>query len=547
MGRLCLNCKSPQHLSHQCPHPNTGNDIRLCYGCGQKGHILKNCPAKGNKSAMHQPKTEIGNQMGLRMSGNTLNRKSLRGKTKHKEAKCFRCGMTGHKQNDCKWTGQHMSGNGRANGKVVDATQIMSSSTFYYKRAEQGDKRLYGDTRIQYPDFVHPKDGQRDRAPSGFLSSVTSDQNENDMTGSFDSSANYAYGVYNGNSVWNNTKVVDNSGYHHQVQGRSNIDSWNRRPKGNVSISSCVSSESGENQVKCYNCDEFGHLSRDCTKPRACFLCGESTHVARQCKYAQIARLPDMSLKHNEEKDTACEGNGMINTIGDNKLRGNQVSSNAKASCLNCNQSGHRLKNCPYVRRCFLCSNVGHVARECPKVLAMKSSDLATRHVAYPDPNSSDSNPFPGERSERSNSGQYLILSQYDKNGMVSDFSSPYELGSSVESLYSLSQSSHSGRNSSTNSRALPQYVQSNEHLASSYHESSASVRSGSTSSVSSQLNILHRGGHGNQEAFLFQLESPVSEALEYSPDEGDEVTSCYDTNHMCNVVSQLVANLDLQ
>lgn len=475
MGRLCLNCKSPQHLSHECPYPNTGNDIRLCYGCGQKGHILKDCPLGESKSAMHQPKTEIGNQMGLQMSRNTSNRKSLRRKNKHNEAKCFRCGMTGHKQNNCKWACYHTSGSGLPNGKAIGGTEIMRNSPSYYRRPEHGDEfpALSGDTNSEFPDFAHPKDGQRDRAPSGFLSSGTSYQNESDTTRSFDSNANYVYGVYNGNSVWSNTVVMDSSGYHHRVQGRSSIDRWNQRPNGNVSTSSCVSSESGENQVKCYNCDEFGHLSRDCTKPRACFLCGESTHVARQCKYAQIAKHCDGALKNNEEKDTTCESYGMINKSGDKKLRGNQVASSAKASCLNCNQKGHRLKNCPYVRRCFLCSNVGHVARECPKIIAMKSNNHSTGHVAYSDPNSPDSNPFPGERSELSNSGQYLILSQHDKNGMVSDFSSPYEMGSSVESLHSLGQSSHSGRTSFSNPRALPQFVQSSsEHLAGAYYES---------------------------------------------------------------------------
>lgn len=41
--------------------------------------------------------------------------------------------------------------------------------------------------------------------------------------------------------------------------------------------------------MKCFNCSELGHISKDCTKPRnqACFKCGQSGHIVKECTQPQ--------------------------------------------------------------------------------------------------------------------------------------------------------------------------------------------------------------------------------------------------------------------
>ena len=37
------------------------------------------------------------------------------------------------------------------------------------------------------------------------------------------------------------------------------------------------------NEMKCYNCNKFGHISRHCPTPPLCKNCRKSGHIARAC------------------------------------------------------------------------------------------------------------------------------------------------------------------------------------------------------------------------------------------------------------------------
>lgn len=81
--------------------------------------------------------------------------------------------------------------------------------------------------------------------------------------------------------------------------------------------------------LRCYNCNEKGHLVQFCPQPKkisVCFLCGDSGHIKRNCPYEL---------------------------------------------CFNCKEPGHISKQCkePRVRRfdrCNRCHILGHFERDCP-------------------------------------------------------------------------------------------------------------------------------------------------------------------------------------
>ncbi|XP_038061874.1 zinc finger CCHC domain-containing protein 7-like isoform X1 [Patiria miniata] len=83
-------------------------------------------------------------------------------------------------------------------------------------------------------------------------------------------------------------------------------------------------------RYKCYSCLEFGHMTRDCPKPRqrkvvTCVLCGTQGHNDRQC--------PD-------------------------------------ALCFICSEPGHQARECPNKKlqylTCHRCSMKGHTVQQCP-------------------------------------------------------------------------------------------------------------------------------------------------------------------------------------
>jgi len=51
-----------------------------------------------------------------------------------------------------------------------------------------------------------------------------------------------------------------------------------------------------DRKPKCFNCEIYGHIEKDCKKPmkekdtRKCYECGRIGHIARDCRIKQIIK-----------------------------------------------------------------------------------------------------------------------------------------------------------------------------------------------------------------------------------------------------------------
>ena len=85
--------------------------------------------------------------------------------------------------------------------------------------------------------------------------------------------------------------------------------------------------------VRCYNCQEEGHRSPDCPKPRKA-----------------------------RDKGKAAKGEESTKKSGESAAKQEA----GKSACFNCHKEGHRVAECPEPRRCRRCAKTGHDAASCP-------------------------------------------------------------------------------------------------------------------------------------------------------------------------------------
>ncbi|XP_052264569.1 zinc finger CCHC domain-containing protein 7-like [Dreissena polymorpha] len=139
--------------------------------------------------------------------------------------------------------------------------------------------------------------------------------------------------------------------------------------------------------LRCYNCNQVGHLSKNCPQPKkmpVCSLCSDSEHTSRTC--------PNIFCYN-------CEEPG-------HDLRGCKAPRRLNMVCFRCNMNGHDQKKCPDVWRqfhvttesgklqqpdsrrkrkialsCYNCGETKHLGHECREERSNKFMRVSTPFV----------------------------------------------------------------------------------------------------------------------------------------------------------------------
>uniref|UniRef100_A0A1I7TCE4 RNA helicase n=1 Tax=Caenorhabditis tropicalis TaxID=1561998 RepID=A0A1I7TCE4_9PELO len=137
----------------------------------------------------------------------------------------------------------------------------------------------------------------------------------------------------------------------------------------------------GERNNNCFNCQQPGHRSNECTEPRKprdgggpknCYNCQQPGHTSRECTEERKPResrsggfgggFGGGSGGFGGGNDDGFGGNGFggeSGGFGGGEERG-------PMKCYNCRGEGHRSSDCPEPQRgCFNCGEQGHRSNEC--------------------------------------------------------------------------------------------------------------------------------------------------------------------------------------
>jgi hypothetical protein len=78
-----------------------------------------------------------------------------------------------------------------------------------------------------------------------------------------------------------------------------------------------MDASAGRTGPRCYNCGQFRHISKECTKPRrekgSCYECGKKDHMIKDCpvakKKGKRPAFPAQHIKKIEEDNAQEEDN----------------------------------------------------------------------------------------------------------------------------------------------------------------------------------------------------------------------------------------------
>lgn len=79
--------------------------------------------------------------------------------------------------------------------------------------------------------------------------------------------------------------IGDSSGTQGGTWKKQKTHEWRQGRRGGVAEAPNRGNQQAETAVRCYNCNELGHVAPNCTKPRGnvCYNCGQAGHISRNC------------------------------------------------------------------------------------------------------------------------------------------------------------------------------------------------------------------------------------------------------------------------
>jgi len=164
--------------------------------------------------------------------------------------------------------------------------------------------------------------------------------------------------------------------------------------------------------LRCYNCGEMGHISKECSKearPDKCFNCGEKGHHGKDCPKGDVP---------------------VCYTCGKSDHLSNACPQRPAGVCFNCNKEGHISKDCPEPLNivCHLCKEKGHKAMNCPKGTVQARARFGAKppspiHAHYADPYRAYEDPY-GSRAALA--ARDSVTAAYDPYVAYASMHDPY-------------------------------------------------------------------------------------------------------------------------
>ncbi|KAK9782371.1 hypothetical protein SCAR479_00714 [Seiridium cardinale] len=355
----CFNCGEEGHNKADCPKPR----ILRCHHCNQEGHTIRSCPDPD--CPPQEPREFTGECRTC-------------GKEGHRAADCpdrppmicKNCGEEGHQASDCE------------KPRVIDRSHIadVNPDVAWNKIASASAERDMDDAKEGIQEYlksapeityVELENAFRQQDIGVYIIAVEKPQLLGALT---------------------NMDLQGNLGKKYTITYRFDPKPARERERqffpenteDNLERLKDAGEPVNSGKLKCNNCDEYGHVARDCPSDKVekeqvvvkCFNCGEEGHRVRDCPTPRIDKFACKNCNQPGHKVAECPEPRNPENVDCRKCgekghfsRDCPQGGGGGGACHNCGQEGHRAKDCTEPKKtvCRNCDEEGHVSRDCPK------------------------------------------------------------------------------------------------------------------------------------------------------------------------------------